>query len=213
MIGKIYIAINLINKKQYIGQTIRPLKERIKEHKKSKSCIAFKSAIDKYGIENFKWISFFCPEEDLDWQESFLIKELNTLTPNGYNLETGGHENKHLSKETKEKLRIAHLGKKPSEETRKKLSISGKKRKHSKETKEKIRQNHADFSGEKHPNFGKKWTQEQKDNLSKKRKNIPHTQEHKDKISKALKGIIRSSETKQKMRLSQIGNKNAKKHK
>jgi group I intron endonuclease len=198
MIGTIYITTNLINKKQYIGQTIRPLQERIKGHLHKNGCIAISSAIKKYGVENFKWISFSCPEEDLDWQEQFLIKELNTLSPNGYNLETGGHKNKKLSEKTKEKIGQA---------------LSGKKgRKHSEETKKKIGNRYYP-KGRNHPNFGKKWTKEQKDNLSKKRKNIPHTQEHKDKISAALKGIIRSSETKQKMRLSQIGNKNAKKHK
>src|SRR5690606_30041328 len=40
--------------------------------------------------------------------ETFLIKELNTLAPNGYNLETGGHVNKHHHKLTKEKMRENH---------------------------------------------------------------------------------------------------------
>ena len=58
----------------------------------------------KYGKENFKWISFECPVDDLDYNERLLIKELKTLTPNGYNLESGGHKNKNLAKETKDKI-------------------------------------------------------------------------------------------------------------
>lgn len=45
---------------------------------------------------------------------------------------------KHLSEKTKEKIRIAHLGKLHTEETKKKMRL-----------------NHADVSGENHPNYGK----------------------------------------------------------
>lgn len=52
----------------------------------------------------------------------------------------GMHPNvgRHLSDETKEKIRASIKGKKASEETRKKLSIAGKSRHHSEETKRKI---------------------------------------------------------------------------
>lgn len=108
--GIIYIIINLINGKQYVGQTTRDINVRISEHKRKKNYVLGKS-IKKYGIENFKWISFSCPEEDLDWTEIFLIKELNTLVPNGYNLEMGGYTNKHLSREIKRKISISTSGK------------------------------------------------------------------------------------------------------
>lgn len=104
-VGTIYIATNLINGKQYVGQTIQKLKERIQGHKGIKKYSIFYKAIKKYGIENFKIISFSCPEEELDWRETFLIKELNTLPPNGYNLETGGHKNKHHHELTKQKMK------------------------------------------------------------------------------------------------------------
>ncbi|MFA5031326.1 MAG: GIY-YIG nuclease family protein [Patescibacteria group bacterium] len=104
-LGTIYIATNLVNGKQYVGQTTKNLKRRIRGHKNKRN-YPISNAIKKYGIENFKWISFSCPEEDLDWQESFLIKELNTLAPYGYNLETGGNKNKHLHKSTREIMSI-----------------------------------------------------------------------------------------------------------
>lgn len=107
--GTIYIPTNLINGKQYVGQTIR-IKRRIWEHKNDKRNLLFPNAIKKYGIENFKIISFSCPKEDLDWTETFLINELNTLAPNGYNLETGGHKNKHHSEITKQKMSLKNKG-------------------------------------------------------------------------------------------------------
>lgn len=64
----------------------------------------FRNSIKKYGIKNFKIISYSCSEENLDWHETFLIKELNTLTPNGYNLESGGHKNKHHHETTIQKI-------------------------------------------------------------------------------------------------------------
>jgi group I intron endonuclease len=102
--GIIYIVINLQNGKQYIGQTSRNLKQRIYEHETYKYCPLIDSAIKKYGTENFKWIFFSCPEKDLDWTESFLIKELNTITPNGYNLDSGGQKNKHHHEITKQQI-------------------------------------------------------------------------------------------------------------
>ena len=108
--GTIYIATNLINEKQYIGQTIRNLDKRVSEHKRHINRVLY-SALKKYGIENFKWVSFSCPEEELDWQETFLIKELNTLAPNGYNLDSGGNKQKHHHEITKQKMREKKIGK------------------------------------------------------------------------------------------------------
>ena len=107
-IGTIYIATNQINGKQYVGQTTRTLQRRIYEHTVVKKNLPFWNAIQKYDIENFKWISFSCPEEDMDLQEGLLIKELNTLIPNGYNLNSGGSTNKHLSDITKQKIKENH---------------------------------------------------------------------------------------------------------
>ena len=103
--GTIYTFINLLNGKMWWGQTTQPLKKRIEQHKNGNgNCKAFHNAIKKYGIKNFKIVSFSCPEEDLDWTETFLINELNTLSPNGYNLESGGRVNRHPNKITKKRL-------------------------------------------------------------------------------------------------------------
>lgn len=106
--GTIYIATNLINGKQYVGQTIRAFETRLKEHHRKNDSVLLYRAIKKYTTKNFKWIFFSCPIKDLDWTESSLIKELNTLAPNGYNIEGGGNKNKIVTELTKRKMKKNH---------------------------------------------------------------------------------------------------------
>ena len=92
MIKAIYKIINLVNNKMYIGQTIHP-DRRWTEHKQKarhgQDKFPIHLAINKYGEENFLF-------EIIEWTENYneeekrLIKELNTLSPNGYNLGEGG---------------------------------------------------------------------------------------------------------------------------
>lgn len=103
----IYLLINLINGKKYVGQTRQKLKKRIWQHKCCKKfCIG--KAIQKYGWENFKvTILEECETpENLDAAEIKWIKELNTKAPNGYNLNDGGEGNTgHVVSEKTRKLR------------------------------------------------------------------------------------------------------------
>ena len=84
--------------KVYVGQTVHTLEERIKGHnKKSTNCTLLKRAIDKYGDEMVYEIIETVPHELLDERETYWIKELNSLAPNGYNCSTGGNNKKELS--------------------------------------------------------------------------------------------------------------------
>lgn len=109
----IYAILNKINGKLYIGQTIRSLRERWVEHNQPSSrCLLIKQAINKYGRENFlvTVIKNCSSQEELNNEEVNFIKSLNTLTPNGYNLNSGG--NRAIpSAETRAKLAMAKLGK------------------------------------------------------------------------------------------------------
>lgn len=85
----IYSISNLINGKQYIG------KQHLAENKRDiyfGSGYLLHGAIRKYGKENFKKeiIEYCETDEALNNQETFWIKEKNTLNPNGYNLTLGG---------------------------------------------------------------------------------------------------------------------------
>ena len=78
--------------KVYVGQTVRSFEKRVQEHKRDSSgCTALKSAIDKYKDQmKYEIIEENVPQEQLDEREIYWIKELNSLAPNGYNLNTGG---------------------------------------------------------------------------------------------------------------------------
>lgn len=92
----IYKITNKINGKIYVGQTTRKLYKRWNEHVKKKetnqSYSILKSAIQKYGKENFtkEIIDIASDINELNLKEIKWIKDLNTLAPNGYNLTEGG---------------------------------------------------------------------------------------------------------------------------
>lgn len=122
----IYLITNKVNGKQYVGQTIHTLEERWANHcSKNSGCVALKRAIDKYGKNVFDKtvIDTASSRKELDEKEKFWIKALNTMSPNGYNLTTGG-DRPHLSEESIEKIRVANTGRKHSDETRKNISQS-----------------------------------------------------------------------------------------
>ena len=137
--GYIYKIENTVDNKVYIGQTIQDLEIRWKQHlKKSSNCRYLKSAIKKYGIDNFKFklvcITF---DSQLDDMEKEYIEQYDCLAPNGYNLKLGGDSGKHhaeTNKKISETLKMrykngltpprSHLGKPHSEIHKKKISES-----------------------------------------------------------------------------------------
>jgi len=108
----VYIAINKINSKKYIGYTTKALHERIKTHvikaysKSSKHYdYNFQRAIRKYSIDSFTWEVLYncCSKEECIQKEIECIKHYNSISPNGYNLTHGG-EGGVQSEETKLKI-------------------------------------------------------------------------------------------------------------
>jgi len=88
----IYLITNLINGKQYVGQSIG-IAHRWIEHKNSKENYPISKAIRKYGKDNFKFeIIENCLPKDLDEKEMYYIKKYNTIVPNGYNITYGGSQ-------------------------------------------------------------------------------------------------------------------------
>lgn len=121
--------------KSYIGRSLN-LEERLNKYKNllcSDQQYIY-HAILKYGWDNMKVTILYSEERNelsndtLNRLEEEFIEKFNTLIPNGYNLKTGGNQPL-LSKETKEKMSIAKIGKRFSEEHRKKLSIAQNKEK------------------------------------------------------------------------------------
>jgi group I intron endonuclease len=94
--GFIYKITNNITHKCYIGETKKSNPElRWNEHRrkieKNIGCPALQDAVKKYGIEHFKFeILIICFDEDRYIFEKEYIKKYNSISPNGYNLTTGG---------------------------------------------------------------------------------------------------------------------------
>lgn len=114
--GCIYKITNCINQKSYIGLTINDAETRFKKHKSmiySNGCSALYEAFKKYGVENFiiETICFSSNKKELMNLEKHYISELNTLSPNGYNLTSGG-ENCKVTDETKKKISKSLKGRK-----------------------------------------------------------------------------------------------------
>jgi group I intron endonuclease len=105
---EIYKIINLSNNKIYVGQAVshilnhkryRPYghEGRFRCHiseafstKKNQSHY-LNNAIKKYGVTNFVVeLIEYCEISNADERETYYIKELNSLFPNGYNLKNGG---------------------------------------------------------------------------------------------------------------------------
>ena len=109
--GVIYKAVCRTTGKIYIGQTTVGVKERWKCHlrKEKGGASALRAALDKYGGESFDVREIIrCDSYDeLNNREIFCIRIFKSLSPNGYNLTTGG-KNAPISIEQRIKIGNAH---------------------------------------------------------------------------------------------------------
>jgi group I intron endonuclease len=91
----IYKITNNINSKVYTGFTKHSTR-RMAEHKKIHKFTKYKSALYNamrlYGVENFTMEVIFCAlDRDFAYEmEKKFIVELNSMCPNGYNIDPGG---------------------------------------------------------------------------------------------------------------------------
>lgn len=100
----IYLIENIITGKKYVGQTKQKLCIRIKAHIRDSSNYKYNSilysAFNKNGIENFNvTLLENCEENELDVKEKKWIECLQTMSPNGYNLTSGGGQGTVYTKE------------------------------------------------------------------------------------------------------------------
>lgn len=143
----VYLRTNLVNGKQYVGQTVN-FTQRERDWKCLKARYGshfFTNERNKYGLENFKTeILAIVETREEAWNlEQKYIKEYNSLFPNGYNMSYGGEKSlgyKH-SDEQKEKWSVERKGKhnSPSTEFKKGMATWIKGKHHSKESNEKNR--------------------------------------------------------------------------
>lgn len=129
--GRIYLILNLHNRKGYIGQTTDELRVRWKAHlfkarqflyhveteperlvaQGIRTSVLYK-AMNKHGLENFIIIEIEqCPDEYLNQRETHFIKLYNSLAEggHGYNLLSGGGANGKHAEQTKKKIQATKL--------------------------------------------------------------------------------------------------------
>lgn len=219
----IYRAINRVNGKSYIGQTIRSLDDRIKSHIKSskKPKYQFHKAIAKYGIDKFDWeILCECSSmNELNDKECQYIIEYDTFK-SGYNANLGGKNSKHSietinkisksnrkpkSKEHINNMKVALTGRSLSAVHKRNISkgLCGNSNalgyKHSEETKRKVSI----------ASTGRVISDETKQKLREANRGqnnwlgMKHSEDTKMKMSKSQKGHVVSDETKRKISESQ----------
>lgn len=158
MIGFIYLWINNINGKKYVG-----LHKGLSDDGYIGSGVAFKKAIEKYGIENFERKILheeYSSEESLYQKEFDIINNLNAVFSTEYYNMTNydpkcvkfinGEKCRVMSDETKKKMSDVAKMRIVSDETKRKMSESriGKKFK---------KKNGIIQSGKNNPQYGKKW--------------------------------------------------------
>lgn len=186
------------NGKIYIGITQQDVRSRWQNGKGYHHNKHFKSAIKKYGWENFIHEILFVglSKKEACEKEKELIEKYNSNDPDyGYNQSSGGESGnfgrkhreetkrkmseaqrgeknhgfgKHLSEETKEKLRKANKGKVMSEEAKQKISKANK--------------------GRLPWITGKHWPPEMRERMRERQKGVLLSEETKRKISEAHKG-------------------------
>jgi len=149
MFGRIYKIINLINDKSYVGQTVKPVNDRISQHL---NCVKngqnhpLYDSIRKYGWKNFKveTIDVADTVEELNIKEKYWITYFNAIHPNGFNMTDGGFGYKRLpfTKKHRKNLSLALTGRIIPEETRKKMGWHRRGIKVSDETRLKMRLAH-----------------------------------------------------------------------
>jgi len=139
MIGIIYKVTNSINGKVYIGQTVKNIGQRRRDHlfraKKGDERTAFQIALLESGKDNFNWEQIDTAEtkEELDEKEKKWIEHYKSNNPlYGYNLQSGGKIKYKNNNETRSKMSNSQkgnknfLGKYHSIETRQRMSNSHK---------------------------------------------------------------------------------------
>ena len=123
--GYIYMFVNRINNKKYVGQTINDNNTRYCQHmsavkleQNSEYNSPLHRAMRKYGIENFDYQILAKNIQNIDILnslEEYYIRQYNTQIPNGYNIEAGG-KNASKPKTLEQKIKLTWGQAKLSEE-------------------------------------------------------------------------------------------------
>ena len=182
---KIYIHINKVNGKMYVGITKQTPEDRWKNGTGYDTSPKFYNAIKKYGWENFYHIVFAdnLTESEAKNMEKILIAKLKLQNSKyGYNIKDGGdggtipdnvkikignaNRGRKATEETKKILSNAHKGKKLSYEHAKAISDANTGRPRTEKELEAYKRHGETFRGKNHPMYGKHFSEDVKAHMS-----------------------------------------------
>lgn len=91
----VYLAVNRVNHKAYVGQTRFTLAGRMGVHvhkSRTRKASYFQRAIAKHGVNAFDFAILECCESipELQIRERYWISKLGCMYPTGYNVSSGG---------------------------------------------------------------------------------------------------------------------------
>lgn len=169
--------------KMYVGITSKKnVRRRWRQGAGYKCNIHFTNAINKYGWDNIEHEILLdgLTREEAELAEKLFIGYWDlTNRDKGYNVSQGGNI---MSEETRHKIAEAHTGFRHTDEAKQKISMANRGRTRSEETKRKLSEQ---LSGKRNPNYGKRWSEEEKAKMSEARKGVPLKDDHRQNIIKA----------------------------
>jgi len=211
--GLIYLITNNTNGKIYIGRSVKTASKRFLEHKREAAKGIYETALHramrKYGFECFSISVLFQSDavnsKILDRMEVFFIAKYDSCNPKiGYNMTIGGDGGALVSEEVRKKIgnkiRIAH-GK-----IKQKLSYI-KKQQFQENLEYKAQNANQLAKARLSINGHRKWTEEQRCNLSNAMKSSEKYRQSIVKMSQTKKEQCNTPEFKQKCRERQLGKK------